>query len=329
MKNHGTGLLSALSLAVLTACGGGGGDSGSSDGGATTVSANLTTGNYEAASQAMVQVAMGTTSLTDYSNFSMATASGAHLLAKGVYGQARVAALAAPAAANGPVTVNCPNGGSQTVTMNIASSTVDTVGDSIAITMNDCVIDQDTLKGTISFSLTAVNTPASSDPDAYDNAMRVAFSGFSFLNAITSSVLSGTMDVHAVWQNATTGVDTISTSSLAVRETLLATQAVRTVSLGNYSAKTTSSAVSTSTVINGTVSDSAVGGSLAIATEVAFVTMAGNNYPSSGVATMTGANGAKARLTAVSATAVELGFDAAGDGTFEVVKPTTWVALDN
>lgn len=79
--------------------------------------------------------------------------------------------------------------------------------------------------------------------------------------------------------------------------------------------------------LNGAFTASSIGGRIIVATVQPVTQLGTDAYPSSGQLTVTGAAGTWLRVTALSATQVQLELDANGDGTYEGSGVFTWSTL--
>lgn len=321
--------------ALLAACGGGGGGSA---GGSVSItptavlnSSNQTVVSQDTSSSSFVPLA-GSQTLTGVvptdasALFSLAQS---HL--------DRLPTYIADAHANSTLagvvqsqTVACTTSGSMTVSVNDSdNSGTATAGDSISITSNSCVEGSGTISGSLSFVINSLTGTLGSSN--YSASMTMTFGNFGVAAAQFTATANGALTIAIASNGTYSNSTTVSTPSLSVAANYSGNS--RSMTLTNYSAtrnRTPSQTYvyTTSYSLNGYLTSSSISSqAIQFATTTPFVTRYTDNYPSSGVMVITGANSSKIRLTALSNSQVSQELDANGDGTYESSATVSWSSL--
>ena len=229
-------------------------------------------------------------------------------------------------------TFPCSLSGTLAVTINDADNNdVVSAGDSLAIAANNCAESSGTLSGSLTFAINSLSGgPFMSN--AYSAGLTLTFANFTVTGPQFSASANGTlsMSLDVAGQYAYTSA--VSTPSLTVSGTY--GNVTRTRTLASYSATTTRAPNATATYqtshsVSGSLSSTALGSqTIAFSTPAAFVTLGADNYPSWGEVLITGAQGAKLRVKAISNTQVTEELDADGNGAYEVGPITVaWSTL--
>lgn len=332
-------VLAVAACAALAACGGGGGSSsdvssGSGTSGGSSGMAALSTSNYEVAANETVATSLGVTDLVDQANFvSGATTSTQPNWAQLGWQQwlaARAALNGTPtlAGASSTTTLSCSGGGNMVVVVNDANgnNTFDN-GDSLSATANACVENGITVGG--AFSVTMTSAPTGNPSDCvYGVALLFNFQSFTATDSGGVATANGQLTLSSTRTACSTGTDSIGASNFS--ESLTAAGAVRARTLSSYSATIAMTPTQSTTTLAGTISSTALnGGSLTIATPTPFVRAYNTeSFPHAGVATATGAGGAKVTVTAQDNTTVRIDLDSNGDGTTDASVTKAWSTFE-
>ncbi len=322
--------------AALSACGGGGG--GSSDGGGSSPPAStpvaISAANYPVVAQEGLSASM---SATDSAGLITGAQVSTDMVALR-FARAQLPKLSgwlasAPKLVTGATrteTMMCDNGGNATVTVNdVNNNNAADVGDSFVMVANGCGFGGAVMTGTVSFAITALT--GNLDTDVYNASISITLTNVSMASATTNSTANATMTATVISTAANAGSFSLSTANFTESGTRANVAFSRTLS--NFNATLTmtptgGASFSTSLAANGTVTSSLLENrSFTFTTVTPFVTVATQTVPSSGQATVTGANGSKARITVQSAGSVLLELDADGNGTYEASTVRTWSSL--
>lgn len=211
--------------------------------------------------------------------------------------------------------------GSLSFTFNDADNNSDlSNGDTLTMSATSCVQGGLTITG----SITIDNVVVSGDPMSfpYNVQFRIQASGFTMSEVGEVVALNGSMTLNQSTSDGISFSNTISGSSIQVNEGGTA------ATLSNYSISGSEDGATGAFTLdmNATVSSSDLGGSVTIVTDITFQGV-GSGNPSSGQATITGANNSSVTLIALDAVNVRLEVDADGNGAVETTIDTTWDAL--
>jgi hypothetical protein len=333
--------LSAVCLAlgvVLTACGGGGGGDAPATGGgvaAAPAQASLDNTNYvaastEAASSALFMLDAPSTALG-------VDSTDANEVIK--FGLDQVPSLGSwfkgAAVATGVVesqTEPCSSGGTITATVTDADNNNQlNAGDSFSITANNCKTSTTaSMNGGITIAVVALAGDLNSN--TYNATLKLTYNNLSAVTSTSTVAGNGDMTLAASANGLYVRSQSVTSKSFTATATYGSTSYSR--SLTNYSAtldmtpNSPASTFKTTSKVAGTIASTALSNkSVTIATTTPFVRLSTNAFPSSGQATLTGANAAKVRLTAKDATTVLLELDANADGVYETSSTKLWTAI--
>lgn len=314
----------AAMVLVLAACGGGGSDSGAFIPPAGSPAA-LTADNDVVAARSMLASSTGLMSNLDWLTGIQAT--GVHHPLPLVVAQAK-AALRRPLAGGEwlvgvteTFTESCTGGGSVSTTLDVANPEALTAGDTFTLTFSNCSEGGASLNGVIRMVFSSI----SGDLDAYP---------YTFSATVTTTDLRVTGDGSTLTSNgsmtltlSSSGDDNeeadVSISSFHVRGSMAGEAYEQT--LTNYALRWAIQGQRMTQTVAGTLTDSALGGSLVVATPTSVKQNLAEAYPYEGVLTGTGANNSRVRVTVLSSTTgVRVELDADGNGSYETSEDLGW-----
>jgi hypothetical protein len=195
-------------------------------------------------------------------------------------------------------------------------------GDSMSFTANNCS-EQDgmTMNGSVSINNVSVSGNPETPLLGYSMQFTIQANNFRVTDGVESVALHGGMTMAQSTDDGVSFTHTISGSSIQV------TEGGVSASLGNFMIEASEDSNLAYTLdLNATVSSSELGGSVTIVTDTVFQGIEPNE-PSSGQATIIGANNSSVTLIAMGSDNVRLEIDEDGDGTAETFVDTTWDAL--
>lgn len=226
----------------------------------------------------------------------------------------------------GPTTMPCPAGGDFSLTINDVDPAGFSNGDTADIIFNNCVIDTDTINGSMAIGgMTLTGDPS------------IPFSAWSFTMTFTYT------DLQFTWS---TGSDTVSGTLNISQSTVNGLQFV-----SNYTGSISGSGVDagenytysyTSMILNGTfdtdtgaytgkfsgnITDSDLG-TFTVTTQLAFAGIDFDN-PTTGGAKVTASDSSSVTMTVQNGVNVLLEVDSDGDGVADATINTTWTVLNN
>jgi len=339
-------LIAAVMGAIgLTGCGGGGG----SDGGVSTPSASLPTVTITAANQASVTratidggqafgqsqpfAATGGTAAQAIGSAPMALRTGVlqsvvHrglLAAFGSRHDTSIASATRPTATSSS-TDPCSVSGSITTTVSDADNSQSvSSGDTLTLTFNQCrESSADVVSGGMIFAIGSVSSALASNVQFSGS---LAFVQLSASSGTRLSNIQGSVGVAAAISSTsfqialTVGADalTVTSSAPGYLDTIVYEPGMQLV------VTATQGVVAQSDVtLNGSFTASSIGGRILVATVLPLRQLGTEINPSSGQVIVTGAAGTHLRVTALSATSVQLELDANGDGTYERSGVFAW-----
>jgi hypothetical protein len=217
--------------------------------------------------------------------------------------------------------VDCLGGGSLSISFDDANNDQQlSTGESLRFSASSCTEDGMVMNGSVSINnVTIIGDPVATMPYSMQFTMQV--NQFRITEGAESITLNGSMTISESSSDGILFARSISGNSIQV------TEGGTTASLSNYSIEATENSNSAYTLdLNATVSSSAIGGSVTMVTDTVFQGFA-SDYPSSGQATISGANNSRVTLIALNSIDVRLEIDADGDGAAETITDTTWDAL--
>ncbi len=329
-------LFGAVTLALLSACGGDG-DGGGSDAPGTSAPAAvaITTTNQTPVARATIAsgFAVAQTQTSGSSGASAAGASrNAHSLAAavrhalGAVGARRsaVASAGAHPAATTSDTEQCGVSGNFTSSFDDKDGNNQlSAGDVVNVVFSQCRDSSEELvDGTLVITVTSVTSQEQFVASA-------VLQNFKVVEADLSSTINGNVTItendNGVEDDTTLVVGSgglaVATSSTSYNDTITFENGMRIVT---HESDTSSS---DSITLDGGFSATSISGSVTVATLQPIVQTEGNPYPTSGQVRVTGAGNSALQLTALNATQVELKLDANGDGTYEGTTDVDWSTL--
>lgn len=208
----------------------------------------------------------------------------------------------------------CPDGGTSSLTVNLATAGMLTAGDNYTAAFSAC--NDDGLIGDGSLATKVINEgylnqAGLSSSDNFINAtLQLDYNNLAFSYMNNYAVTDGDMTLHGDHNDDYLRV-TVSGSSVAFADNS------QTLRLSNYilwagEDDTGDFHISTGYALSSTV----LGGVFQVVTETPFIIASGDTYPSTGVLTVTGADGNGVRLTTIDANTVRLDYEITGDGQF-------------
>lgn len=188
---------------------------------------------------------------------------------------------------------------------------------------NNCV---QTAGSTINGSVTANGT---GDFNGNTFSGSFTFNQFSISGSSVPQNLTINGSIAFAWSTAA-GIETGTVSgsyTVTVGATSISVSGLSNSYTDNFSTGLTTDA------INYTITSSALGGTVAVATISPFISLDSENYPRSGQLLITGTGGSKLRLTVLgsglSNGLVRIEVDSDGDGVYENSKEISWATLDS
>jgi len=151
--------------------------------------------------------------------------------------------------------------------------------------------------------------------------LSIQANNFTVTESVESIALNGGMTVSESTSDGVLFTHSIAGSSIQV------TEGGVSASLTNFNIQSTEETLVYTFDLNATVSSTDIGGSVTIVTDTIFQGDSLADYPSSGQATITGANNSRVTLIAMGPDNVRLEIDEDGNGTAETFIDTTWGAL--
>jgi hypothetical protein len=332
--------LAAGTLALLSACGGSGDDNNSTASVSSTPVA-ITTANQTAVSRATVagglsiaqaqvanasgrasvlSVAPGATTLGVSTIDLAARRALTSYLARHPGG---AAATTAHAEAIQSQTVNCDVSGSETDSFNDRDNDNTTsVGDSATLTFAQCRDSTGyAINGSVTLTISAINGSLVTASTVFQN-VTVTAGAISY--SLNGSVTLAESDVNAVTDDSLT----IGSRGLTVGVASSAYNDAITYSSGmTIDIQEPDSASQTQLTLNGSFFATSIGGLVTISTPTPIVQLSTDEYPSSGVVRIVGANGSTLVLTVENNTTVQLQLDLQGDTVIDSTTTKTWNEL--
>ena len=218
-------------------------------------------------------------------------------------------------------TIACAISGSMTITFDDADNDQQlSTGDSMSFSANDCTEDGMIMSGGVSMN----NVSVIGDPLSAPHSMQLSMqaNNFTVTEGVESIALNGGMTMAESTNDGILFTHSITGSSIQV------TEGGVSAGLSNFSIEATEddNTLAYTLDLNATVSSPELGGSVTIVTDTVFAGIEPNE-PSSGQASITGANNSRVTLIAMGADNVRLEIDEDGNGTAETFVDTTWSAL--
>lgn len=228
---------------------------------------------------------------------------------------------------SGSYPYSCPGGGTETVTVNLATQGMVSIGDVYRVSYTSCVISGVTFNG--SLSMTVVNIGALNDTfSSYEQRLVGAELSFDNNNlALSDASGYGVLD----------GDETLSAEDslgyirfMLTGDSLAMASNTQTARITNYSFQIGTDATPEDHFsFNFDYASNTLGGIIQVATTTEFIRNPADNYPYAGALTITGDAGKGVRITAQDAINIILGYEFNGDGNFiDYQSPGLWSDLD-
>jgi len=333
MKTTPSILLTASTLALLSACGGGGGgDSGGTGGGTGAAPVAITSGNQTSVARATVAGSFPVAQTQTAGGASPAAAPvGAQVLnaalrqaMAALAGQRRSiqSATAHPAATSSQQSA-CGVSGTLTVTFDDRDNNgTESVGDVVTVAFSQCRDSSTTLlNGSVVVTLTSVPTSAQIGANASLQSFTVVDGGLtSTINGTAALTETDTDTESDDTLTIASGGLSVGLSSANYNDTINYSSGMRIVTRELSNGQT-------SLTLDGSFTASSIGGQVTLATLVPVVQLPADTYPSSGQVRVTGASGSTLLMTAANATQVQLQLDSNGDGSYDSTTLVNWSTL--
>jgi hypothetical protein len=238
---------------------------------------------------------------------------------------ASIASATRPAATSSS-TASCSVSGSITTTLSDADNSQSlSSGDALTLTFNQCQdSSDDVVSGGMVFTISSVTSAAGGNVQFSGS---LAFVQLSDASGTRLANIQGSVGVAAAITSAsfqialTVGANalTVTSSAPGYLDTIVYEPGMQ------LTVTATDGAVTQSDVtLNGSFTASSIGGRVVVATVLPLRQLGTDADPSSGQVVVTGASGTHLRVTALSATSVQLELDANGDGTYERSGVFAW-----
>jgi hypothetical protein len=213
-------------------------------------------------------------------------------------------------------TVACTGGGTVTERIEDADDNgVESIGDSVRLTFDNCVEEGVTSNGVVAFRLTGLA--------ANSISARVTFGDLRLYDGIDDIGADGGLDLTVTENAGVSEIYQIAGDRLA--STLNGDQHVLTAFSGSAATDLVLGSVTYDFL--GRVADSSNSIVVDAQTVSAFVAQLADDFPGSGTLRSTGAANSQALLQAVSPTLVRISADPEGDGSFTAPTEWSWSAL--
>jgi hypothetical protein len=336
--------LACAPLAFLAGCGGGGGGGGGGAAPAAPVVSALVVTSSNAKPVSADALSNSTNTTAADAGASVATgaqvstgAAGASTLELAAVARTLAAKIGSvPALATGvqaTQTVPCSLGGSITVSVNVASTTVLVAGDSMSISASSCSENVDgspeTISGQLAITIVSGSIPTGTMAYPARFGMRLNSTGLSLVKGSTTTVSDGDLMIDMNQSTSNSGTSSLSGSSLA--NTVSTPAGSRSFRLRNFSQTVVETAGAKSYSVTATIetTNSRLGAgtlSYAVSTPTNLATDASGVY-TGGSLKVTGS--ASALLVTVTGTnQFQIQVDTNGDGTYESTTTATRTELD-
>ena len=241
--------------------------------------------------------------------------------------QGLVQAQNLPAALAVTQSVSCDSG-SMSLTLNLSNplSTTLQTGDSFSVSSDNCVDNQagTTTNGSMSATMTSGSLVPGCDETATctDFSLAMSFNDLQITEMGETALIDGGFNLayaSATMTNTVSGSDIYMYSSTG-----------QGVHMSNFNIVSAMSGNTETTTVSSTLASTRMNGSVQIQTTTPLVTTDVNtdNYPSSGVLVITGAN-SKLTVTALSTTSAQLELDADNDGTVDQTATVLWTDIES
>ncbi|MGD2138126.1 MAG: hypothetical protein PVF08_07710, partial [Gammaproteobacteria bacterium] len=221
---------------------------------------------------------------------------------------------------------DCPNGGSVTVsgTIDDATGTTLSPGDSLSLVFNDCNIEGTLFTGGFDLTIEAISPDflLQTPPEAFELTFKLVINDLSVTEAGETFSSNGDMTLALSDDGAGNIASTMSGTSLT------ATVAGETETLSNYTYVLTENSLAHYTIdITGTLDSTILGGSVDFITEVVFEGDGEDNPTVGTLHIYSTFDASQARVIALDETNVRIDVDTDGDDGY-VQTFTTWAELE-
>lgn len=320
-------MMACGTLAFLTGCGGGGGDGGMAAGSADSGSTALPNSSINAANSTVVASQALTASSVLNSQSNGSSTGLANTSVKQLNKALGIAAFINRAAGmTHTLTINCPQGGTATITLKAASTQQVSSGDSVLVSADSCIDGTDTANGTINIDFTNV-TGRPSSTSAWNGTMNVSFTDFTFDDGTASNTANGGLTLLYDQTAARTATFSLTGDTLRLSTTENGTVTERALSGFNTSGSVNGDLFTYRTDFTFSGDLPQLGQSPYTVDTLTDFTQQESSNPSQGTLMVTASDGSSLTLTTLDTTNVNIALDSNGDGTAEQTTTTTWSAL--
>jgi len=216
--------------------------------------------------------------------------------------------------------------GSMSLTINLSDPTGSTlkVGDSFSVSFNNCSLDGSTTNGSMNARvvLGTLETGCGNTGTCTDYTLSMSFNDLQIAEMGQTGLIDGGFNLAYV---SATNTNTISGDDLYVYSST-----GQGVHMSNFNIASSLSGSTETTTVSMTLASTRINGSVQIQTTTPLVTtnVDTDDYPSSGVLRITGAN-STLTVTVTSSTSVMLELDADNDGTIDQTEPNIlWTDIE-
>lgn len=222
----------------------------------------------------------------------------------------------------GPETTACLDGGTVTLSGDLANLTTLTAGDTLTFDFDACVQDGDTIDGTISMTIDAFEGDLVGG--LYNLETSTTYSMLTVQSGNDSAGIDGDVSVDIDTRNSPTVVLGVSGQSLTLDVN------TRSLTLSGFSTTTTLDEsmfpVAYTVDSNGSVASTEFDGTVSYESVIPFAG-SGDDYPSSGEFLVSSSDGSSVRLIVLDNVNVRLQVDSDGDDAVDDTIDTTWDEL--
>lgn len=319
-------MMACGTFALLTGCGGGGGDGGMAAGSADSGSTALPNSSINAANSSVVASQALTASSALNSQTSGSGSGLANTSVKQLNKALGIAFLNRAAGLTNTLTINCPQGGTATITLKAANTQQVSSGDSVLVSADSCIDGTDTANGTININFTNVSgKPSSTSP--WNGTMNVSFTDFTFDDGTASKTANGALTLAYDQTAARVATFSLTGDTLRLRSTENGTVTERALSGFNTSGSMNGDLFTYRTGFTLSSDAPPLSQSPYTVTTLTDFTQQESSNPSQGALKVTASDGSSLTLTTLDTTNVNIALDSNGDGTAEQTTTTTWSAL--
>lgn len=323
MTNQTRWCVVTAAMLALAGCGGGGGG----DDAAPVTLATITTANAPQITSSVMAASLQGGELASFASLSPQSGGPTPLMAP-VY--SKVAAIQsaaldalrkhAQAVAHvpfGPEVTQCTDGGTATISGNVANPLAPGPNDTIVVEFAACVEGDTTMNGRLSMRITSFS--GNFDTETYAFGVDLQLVALQVAVAGETSTANGSIGV-AVNSNASTETTTVTSSSITISEggsshTLRDYSSTRIVSAGAYTLD-----------VGGSLTSTDFSGTVTFDTTTLLQGLDGE-HPFAGRMLISGAGGATVKVTVLDSTFVRLEVDSNGDGTVDATLDRAWSDL--